>query len=68
MQYQQLQWACDFKRTLTYSMFSLLMLVLYVALYMVKTDRATAQLLKQVAAEARTEELKQQVGSAFFDP
>ena len=34
--------------------------VMYVASYIMKTDRAMGQLLKQVAAEARTEELKQQ--------
>ena len=43
--------------------------VMYVASYIMKTDRAIGQLLKQVASEARTEELKQQlrkVGSAFL--
>ena len=42
---------------------------MYVASYIMKTDRAMGQLLKQVAAEARTEEVKQQlrkVGSAFL--
>ena len=43
---------------------------MYVASYIMKTDRAMGQLLKRVASEVRTEELKQQlqvhkVGSAF---
>ena len=43
--------------------------IMYVASYIMKTDRAMGQLLKQVASEARTDELKQQlrkVGSAFL--
>ena len=43
--------------------------VMYVASYIMKTDRAMGELLKQVAPEARTEELKVQmrkVGSAFL--
>lgn len=43
--------------------------VMYVASYIMKTDRTMGQLLKHVAAEARTEELKSQlrkVGSAFL--
>ena len=43
--------------------------IMYVASYIMKTDRAMGVLLKQVAAEARTDELKQQmrkVGSAFL--
>lgn len=43
--------------------------VMYVASYMMKTEKAMGELLKQVAAEARTEELKTQmrkVGSAFL--
>ena len=43
--------------------------VMYVASYIMKTDKAMGQLLKQVAAEARTDEIKQQlrkVGSAFL--
>ena len=43
--------------------------VMYVASYIMKTDRAMGELLKQVASEARTEELKVQmrkVGSAFL--
>ena len=42
---------------------------MYVASYIMKTDRAMGQLLKCVASEARTEELKQQlrkVGSVFL--
>ena len=44
---------------------------MYVASYIMKTDRAMGQLLKRAASEARTEELKQQlhackVGSAFL--
>lgn len=42
---------------------------MYVASYIMKTDRAMGQLLKQVASEARTDELKQQlrkVGSTFL--
>ena len=42
---------------------------MYVACYITKTDRAMGQLLKRVASEARTEELKQQlrkVGSTFL--
>ena len=35
--------------------------VMYVASYIMKTDRAMGQLLKRVASEARTEELKQQL-------
>ena len=44
--------------------------VMYVASYIMKTDRAMGELLKQVASESRTEELKVQmrkVGSAFFN-
>jgi len=43
--------------------------VMHVASYMMKTERAMGKLLKHVAAEARTEELKAQickVGSAFL--
>ena len=43
--------------------------VMYVASYIMKTERAMGELLKQVAAETRTEELKVQmhkVGSAFL--
>ena len=43
--------------------------VMYVASYIMNTDRAMGQLLKQVAAEAITDELKQQlrkVDSAFL--
>lgn len=43
--------------------------VMYVASYIMKTDRAMGRLLKHVASEARTEELKQQlrkVGSTFL--
>lgn len=43
--------------------------VMYVASYMMKTEKAMGELLKHVAAEARTEELKMQmrkVGSAFL--
>ena len=43
--------------------------VMHVASYIMKTDRAMGQLLKHVASEARTEELKQQlrkVGSTFL--
>ena len=43
--------------------------VMYVASYVMKTDRAMSQLLKRVASEARTDELKQQlrkVGSTFL--
>ena len=43
--------------------------VMYVASYIMKTERAMVELLKQVAAEARTDELKTQlrkVGSAFL--
>ena len=43
--------------------------VMYVALYIMKKDRAMGQLLRHVASEARTEELKQQlrkVGLAFL--
>ena len=43
--------------------------VMYVASYIMKTERAMGELLKRVAAEARTEELKvrmRKVGSAFL--
>ena len=43
--------------------------VMYVASYIMKTERSMGELLKHVAAEARTEELKKQlrkVGSAFL--
>ena len=43
--------------------------IMYVASYIMKTDRAMGVLLKHVASEARTEELKSQikkVGSAFL--
>ena len=43
--------------------------VMYVASYIMKTERAMGELLKRVAAEARTDELKTQlrkVGSAFL--
>ena len=42
--------------------------IMYVASYIMKTDRAMGVLLKCVVSEARTEELKSQmrkVGSAF---
>ena len=44
--------------------------VMYVASYIMKTDRAMGVLLKQVAAEVRTGELRTQlrkIGSAFLD-
>ena len=44
--------------------------VMYVASYIMKTDRAMGVLLKQVAAEVRTDELRAQlrkIGSAFLD-
>ena len=43
--------------------------VMYVASYIMKTERSMGELLKHVAAEARTDELKSQlrkVGSAFL--
>ena len=43
--------------------------VMYVASYIMKTERSMGELLKQVAAEARTDELKKQlrkVGAAFL--
>ncbi len=43
--------------------------IMYVASYIMKSDRAMGELLKRVAVEARTEELKTQmkkVGSAFL--
>ena len=43
--------------------------VMYVASYIMKTDRSMGELLKRVTAEARTEELRTQlkkVGSAFL--
>ena len=43
--------------------------VMYIASYMMKTDRAMGEILRRVATEARTEELKAQmrkVGSAFL--
>ena len=43
--------------------------VMYVASYIMKTEKSMGELLKRVAAEARTEELKKQlrkVGSAFL--
>ena len=43
--------------------------VMYVASYIMKTERSMGELLKRVAAEARTDELKSQlrkVGSAFL--
>ena len=43
--------------------------VMYIASYIMKTDRTMAEMLKRVASEARTEELKTQlrkVGSAFL--
>ena len=43
--------------------------VMYVASYIMKTDRAMGELLKRVTSETRTEELKVQmkkVGSAFL--
>ena len=43
--------------------------VMYVASYIMKTERSMGELLKRVAAEARTDELKTQlrkVGSAFL--
>ena len=42
--------------------------LMYVASYIMKTERSMGELLKRVAAEARTDELKTQlrkVGSAF---
>ena len=48
---------------------SVVLLIMYVASYMMKTDRAMGVLLKRVASEATTEELKSQmgkVGSAFL--
>ena len=44
--------------------------VMYVASYIMKTEKSMGVLLKQVAAEARTEELRTQlrkIGSAFLD-
>ena len=44
--------------------------VMYVASYIIKTERAMVVLLKQVAAEVRTDELRTQlrkIGSAFRD-
>ena len=44
--------------------------VMYVASYIMKTEKAMGALLKQVAAEVRTEELRTQlrkIGSAFLD-
>ena len=44
--------------------------VMYVASYIMKTGRAMGVLLKQVAAEVRTDELRAQlhkIGSAFLD-
>jgi len=44
--------------------------VMYVASYIMKTEKAMGVLLKQVAAEVRTEELRTQlkkIGSAFFE-
>jgi len=44
--------------------------VMYVASYIMKTEKAMGVLLKQVAAEVRTEELRTQLknnGSAFFE-
>ena len=43
--------------------------VMYIASYIMKTERSMGELLKQVAAEARTNELKTQlrkVGAAFL--
>ena len=43
---------------------------MYVASYIMKTDRAMGVLLKQVAAEVRTDELRTQlckISSAFLD-
>lgn len=43
--------------------------VMYIASYMMKTDRTMGELLKRVASEARTEELEtkmRKVGSAFL--
>ena len=40
--------------------------VMYVASYITKTDRTMGVLLKRVASEARTEELKCEVSSAFL--
>ena len=43
--------------------------VMYIALYIIKTEKSMGELLKQVAAEARIDELKMQtrkVGSAFL--
>ena len=43
--------------------------VMYVASYVMKTDRSMGELLKRVVSEARTDELKSQlrkVGSAFL--
>lgn len=44
--------------------------VMYVALYVMKTEKAMGALLKQVAAEVRTDELRTQlkkIGTAFLD-
>jgi len=44
--------------------------VMYVASYIMKTEEAIGVLLKQVAAEVRTEKLRTQlkkIGSAFFE-
>lgn len=40
--------------------------VMYVASYIMKTERSMGELLKRVAAEARTDELLRKVGSAFL--
>ena len=43
--------------------------IMYVASYIMKTDRAMGELLKRVASENRTEEIKTQlkkIGSAFL--
>ena len=72
MQYQQLQWpsntAWQANTDIQYVL-NAYACVMYVASYIMKTDKAMGQLLKQVAAEARTDEIKQQlrkVGSAFL--
>ena len=70
MQCRQLQWALAWQaNTDIQYVLNAYACVMYVASYIMKTDRVMGQLLKQVAAEARTEELKQQlkkVVSAFL--
>ena len=40
--------------------------IMYVASYIMKTDRAMGQLLKRVASEARTDKLRSKVGSTLL--